>query len=1651
MADDSIIIRSQIEADITVAEKRIATLEQKLKEAMKIGDLGGIDRVDRALDQTKNKLANLKRQLADVNNTVSTTGKETKAVNDEMTMTERIAGGLAQTMAAVFSVKMAKDFISQLVQVRGQFQQFEVAMETLLGNKDKADALMKQSIELAAKTPFYVSDVVAASKQLLAYGQSADDVVETVRRLGDIAAGVSIPLNRVVGIYGRIMAQGKLTNLTMKQFYSSGIPIVNQLQQQLGKTKDEIMKMISAGQVSFSMVKQAFTDMTNEGGKFGNMMEKQSHTITGHINVIKGLIQNMFNEIGKDAEGPIENILSKVEDVVKNYEKWGKVLASVITVLGASKAATVAYAAIVKSAALSEAGLTIQLGKNTIAQYSNIAATKGAKTAQQALNKAILANPYILILTALVAATAGVIAYSRANNFALQSQKRLDKAISDSAAQTTKEMSELNQLAAKLESAKKGTDEWNEAKKEAVAKFGQYKDNLDAEIEKTGTLGTVYEELAEKIRESSQARAYSAFMEKQEEERAKALEKQYGVLLRAYERKYGKGSIEAYREFYRTLNELAAGNGLSEEVQASIDELKHSVGTAVGGNLTNAWVGKMLYDLFGWGANEAQDAIDTIEKVETAYSNAQKGAQEAMDLGSGKTEMQKALDELSDEDLSELISQLETARSTMEDIIAGKSLVETISPLSFKGSDTFGGKRYAYTEFNETPVSVNWPSLNYGNIEALRSAALKTQKSRVKTPDNGPGVDPDKAAAAAARRIKARENELKAEKAIDKAQRDAIASAEKEQLDLMEDGLAKKLAQADYEKRQQLAKIEEQKDAYIEKLKELERAKWKVANPDSKGEWDSSTFKLTPEQEEYINALYGEDGKGGTLRAHALEAARKTVEKSLDEVVKEYGDHYAQQAQLVKEWDKKIAETEAALTEDLSEEQKKRVQDAADAMKRKKALELAEKNYDAASQYGGTQMQTTALTALWEARIADAAPAMREAMERKMAEELSQLKAESFKNLIDWDAVFGNMDEQSTAALKRNMAQVKAWLEANRDSLKVDELRDIEEALANMSAEIGNRTPIDAIRLSIQELAATKAALPELVANYKAALADMAKAREQHAATTARIEAERAAGNVTDERKIQLDKEQQEADAALDTATAKLTDSTQKLNAAQRSVTSSSMRLIAGINGMRGALREGASSVQNLVGLFDDDAADVIGQAIDLFTELGDVVSEIASKMVQQGTDLIEDLQETAEGTAEAVQGTAEATSAAISAAEAASVVLLVIKAVIIALTAVFRIVKANDEAEKKAAEAAREYAQALREVEDAANKAKFANIFGSDTFGQFRRAKQMIQDINKELKNTVSAAQDNALWMLPDSWRSKIKSMAGDFGYTFSADMRSGWQKFWGTASSKIVHKNLQDFVDEDGNIMTDALKAWADQYSEYLSDNDKKLIDELLSQGERYEEAMDDIRSYLEGIFGDTASSIADSMIDAFEQTGDAAANFEELMNDVAKNIAKSWVVDKLIGSIFNEDAEKKMSDMLAANNVSGAVAYYNSLIEKANESAPEINEFLRGLDVDWTADQRQGQTKNSLGASQDSVDESNARLTTIQGHTFLMSVDVAAIRAQNEMLSASSAALLEHVQGIHANTNEMRAVMLDMKNLTAVIRSGVSTIVDRGVKMQ
>lgn len=231
--------------------------------------------------------------------------------------------------------------VNSIIQTRGQFQQLEIAFETMLGSTDKATTLMQQMVDTAAKTPFDLMGVAEGAKQLMAYGVSADKVNDTLVRLGNIASGLSIPLNDIVYLYGTTMVQGRLYAQDVRQFTGRGIPLVKELAEKYHTTADAINEMVSAGKIGFADVEEVLNKMTNSGGQFYNLMEKQSASLTGQIANLQDAWDTVLNDWGKSNDGLFSGAIAGATYLVEHMDTLVRILKAVAIGYGSVKAAIV--------------------------------------------------------------------------------------------------------------------------------------------------------------------------------------------------------------------------------------------------------------------------------------------------------------------------------------------------------------------------------------------------------------------------------------------------------------------------------------------------------------------------------------------------------------------------------------------------------------------------------------------------------------------------------------------------------------------------------------------------------------------------------------------------------------------------------------------------------------------------------------------------------------------------------------------------------------------------------------------------------------------------------------------------------------------------------------------------------------------------------------------------------------------------------------------------------------------------------------------------------------------------------------------------------------------------------------------------------------
>ena len=380
-------------------------------------------------------------------------------------------------------------FVNQMMQVRGQFQQTEMAFKTMLQSEEKADALMKQLIRTAAVTPFGVEDVTEGAKQLLAFNVAAEDVNKTLIGLGDVAAGMGLNLKDLVMLYGTTIAKGKMDTMDLYQFLNRGIPIADEIAKVMGldvtNAIKEVQKQIKAGKVTSDIFIQAMQSMTAEGSKFGGLMEAQSKTITGQISNIEDAIEQMFNDLGKSQEGVINTGLGVVSTLVENWETVGKVLMTVVAAYGAYKAAVITMIAISKA----------QVAWESAKAFLSLA--KSITTAKDAMALFNLVSSSNVLGLVLGAVAAGVTMFNLFGNSAEDAATKTSK-FTESANEAS---SKVESLVSILKTAKEGSKVYKDTIKELSNIYGNYGIAIDKIKEDESNLVDVKQQEIDKSKE----------------------------------------------------------------------------------------------------------------------------------------------------------------------------------------------------------------------------------------------------------------------------------------------------------------------------------------------------------------------------------------------------------------------------------------------------------------------------------------------------------------------------------------------------------------------------------------------------------------------------------------------------------------------------------------------------------------------------------------------------------------------------------------------------------------------------------------------------------------------------------------------------------------------------------------------------------------------------------------------------------------------------------------------------------------------------------------------------------------------------------------------------------------------------------------------
>lgn len=802
---------------------------------------GGLDRVNKKMDALKGSTAEAKKGLSGLEN-----------VSDKV---KRSLMGLGMA----FSMK---GLVSEVANVRGQFQQLEVAFNTMLGSADKADALMAQLVRTAAITPFDLEGVAQGAKQLLAYGMEAENVNETLTRLGDIAAGLSMPLNDLVYLYGTTMAQGRLYTQDLNQFTGRGIPMIQELAKVFGVAESKVKDLVEAGKVGFPEVQKVIENLTGEGSKFGGLMEEQSKTISGQISNIEDVISTMFNDLGKQNEGVINTTLSGVSYIVEHYEQFGRVLMGLVATYGTYRTACMTVAAV-------HSLITVGIGGMTAAEAIHYGWIVMVEKAQKLLNATMLSNPYVLVATSIASVIAVMVSMKTETELmqaADEDYEAQKQKVIEAEEEHKRKMEELCSIAG---DEALSTDTRREALNRLEQKYPSIFAKYDTEYEKLRNIKRIKQEIAEL--EAGQSITKPKNELGNVNKRIKALEAKQKT--ERWEMRYGS---------YRRVG------GLSREEEAELKSLRQrqqNLNKQVRKDAVNAY----FEDLTGVSNNDLRKQIKERENLMARMKMS--GRKYGYTTNDNKNirgtytmdELQYQLNKLK----SEQNRRNEPRRSSSEWGAAAKkayqAALKEYNDFIREGSNNLTKEEYD-RKAKELKEKVDLAKKEYDS----RKAGTDKDSDRAKK-------DAAKAEAARAKEEAAEERREQVKEKVGQEMAALQRKNDKEEIDTMQEGLKKKLRQIENDYQAQKDEISKQETS------------WKRDN--KKAGIATEANGLTKEQTDAIKEANALNEKS---RSKAIEDANKEALKeellAMTDYLKEYGTIQEQKYAIAKEYAEKIKE-----------------------------------------------------------------------------------------------------------------------------------------------------------------------------------------------------------------------------------------------------------------------------------------------------------------------------------------------------------------------------------------------------------------------------------------------------------------------------------------------------------------------------------------------------------------------------------------------------------------------------------------------------------------------------------------------------------------------------------------------------------------------
>lgn len=818
--------------------------------------------------------------------------------------------------------------------------------------------------------------------------------------------------------------------------------------------------------------------------------------------------------------------------------------------------------------------------------------------------------------------------------------------------------------------------------------------------------------------------------------------------------------------------------------------------------------------------------------------------------------------------------------------------------------------------------------------------------------------------------------------------------------------------------------ISSQKDGMVKELNQIN-----VDTQRKKEEWNKKILELAAAQKEAYHKAYMSK-KGATENGWFESDAGK---KSVDDYAKE----------LLSD------QQNAKLNQDMLNQIEENGEKARQEIRQKYMDSMIE-------QYGTMEQKTELLTRQWMEKINTIPNDFKDAAYKQMDEEFAKLNSEQFKMQINWDDVFGNLDNQSLSSLQYTLDKVKGYFKLNSKDMGVEEIKTFQEAITKMEDAIASRNPFVSLHKSIKDISASKTEYINALSEWKTAQDELNISQQSY--NDALKRKNEVIQQIEDGKLAEDSQELTDANEKLKNATNELAKAQEKNNKAEQrtltarnNITSAYKNFSTQLKNVGNVVKDVGGKAANLADAFGSDVSNSIKKAIDFTGEVLDATETVINAIGDVGKNVASGVEQTVQNAASGATVAAATGATAISTIEKASVILAVISAALQVATAIANLFN-NDDEKQKEIEKLQERIDQLQWELDNADTVRLQNKVGKavdnlrNIYNETYEEVKNLHQVTERYGNFWGRAVMNLTYK-NEVFEKSVEKIADAYAkVSYTADKALGSEKY---ESARSQLKNLaeqqiliqQQIDKESSKKKTDNSKIqdWKNQIEE-LAEEMATIINEM----------MEDIIGYTAE---DLASTLGDAFWDAFKSGEDAAQAWGDKVNEIVSDILKKMMVQELlekpIGEIFNKYKTKWFG---TDGNFKGFNAVEGSLTDFANELNSLVTGFSEGMEtlpdelksIILGDASRSGTSSGIATASQESVDENNARLTTIQGHTYTL------VQGMNE-LNQTSNAMLEKLSGIEKNTASTNDKLDTMGKNIKTLKDTVDDISSRGLKLK